>query len=108
MNNTIEDLSKVTTIPRVTLQKLIEQSEMCVCHDMLEQILNNENYICVDIMFGYLYINMDEDNVKFKFVPSAQFEDMIVDTINTKRSPLINAVESALSTKIMKVYKDLF
>ena len=108
MNNMIEDISKITTIPRVTLQKLLEKSEMCICHDILEQILRNETYICVDILFGELYLNIDNDQVKFKFIPSSQFEDMLVETINNKTSPLITAVEDGLSTKIMNVYKELF
>ena len=53
-------------------------------------------------------MNLEEDSVKFRFKPSSQFSDMIVSTINSKESPLINMVEDALAEKINNVYKDLF
>lgn len=108
MSNAIEDLSKITTIPRTTLQKLVEKAEACACHELLEQILSDESEISVDILFGNLYISIEDDSVKFRFEPSSQFSDMIVSTVTTKESPLINMVEEALSTKINNVYKDLF
>ena len=108
MNNTIEDISKVTTVPRITLQKLLEKSEMCVCHNILEQILRGETYICTDILFGELHLNIDDNEVKFKFIPSSQFEDMLVKTISEQRSPLITAVEDGLAENLLNVYKELF
>ncbi len=105
--NTIKDVSKITNIPYKYLDRLMLNLERCICHSTLENY-NDRNHITeCNIGIGTLVIGVTEDEVQYKFIPSHSFEEMMVNTIETKQSPLINAAEELLDSKIKQVYKEL-
>ena len=107
MNSLVKDLSTITTIPEATLSALIDKSTNILCHNVLESILKNENHIDLDIGIGTLHIAVEQDSIKYKFIPYKKLERAIIQAVETKESPLVNSLESLLSEKIQKAYKEL-
>ena len=60
-----------------------------------------------DLEFGKLQILIESDTIRYKFVPSKEFESMLINTINSKESPLIKALEDTMTEKIISTYKEL-
>ena len=54
-------------------------------------------------------INAQEkvNEVKYKFIPSAELNKVVIDTINNKLNLLEDTLEKSLVEKVTKVYKDL-
>lgn len=54
MYNLSEDLSNLTTIPTSALSKLSDKSVFCICNDVEESILKEENVADIDLGIGTL------------------------------------------------------
>lgn len=79
-----------------------------ICED-IKETLNDKETICeVDIEIGKILINLEDDCVRYKFIPSQKLERSIVSTIVDGKSPLQVEVEDKLQKRIMNVYKELF
>lgn len=103
----INDLARITTISVLTLKKLFNNLSMCICHRVLENYLDKKIDTVVDIGIGKLAISMESDCIFYKFIPSQKFESMLVETINTKTSPLVAYAEDILISKVKNAYKEL-
>lgn len=108
MINLTTDLATLTSIPKASLDKLVEKSHWCICHSVEEGILNNNNIIEMNIGIGVLYIKLEENDVRYKFIPSPSLEECVRDTVVNRTNPLINITEKALVTRIVNTYKDIF
>lgn len=105
--NLISDLAILTTIPESNLKKLCNLSKDIISHDVLECIKNNEQICEVDIGIGNLLINLQEESLSFKFIPSKSLQDCLLETIQSKESSLTKNVEKILTDKIIFAYKNL-
>ena len=103
----IDDLAKITTIPVFTLKKLCTNMILCICHKVLENYQNKETDTSADIGIGKLNISIQDNEVLYKFVPSYKFEQLLIETLKTKQSPLITKAEEILVTKVTNTYKEL-
>ena len=108
MSKLTEDMSVLTTIPDHTLKKLLEKAKLSICHSLLESYLAGDEDIKADIGIGNLVIKVSEDSIKYRFVPYPTFEEAVQDTITNKCSPLNQALEDAITSRLEKVYKELF
>ena len=54
-----------------------------------------------------MHIRIEDENIKFKFIPSSKLENGIKYAITSGESPLINKVELLLKDRICNTYKDL-
>lgn len=107
MVNILKDISTVTTIPYATLIKLSDVSELCICHAIEESLLKGGEFTSIFVGIGTLNIKATDEEIKYKFIPSAKFEESVKQTVLTRESPLINKVEEKLKDKVMNVYKEL-
>ena len=105
--NLIDKTSKLTTIDSKDLKKLVETSEFIMCDALEDSLLANENCLEVDLDFGTLFIVFDAGTLRFKFRPSAKFEEELISTIVNKQNCLKLALEASLSKKLIQTYKDL-
>lgn len=103
----IEDLARITTIPVFTLKKLFNNLCFCICHKVLENYLEKNLDTCVNIGIGKLSISIIDGQILYKFIPSQKFEQILIDTIKNKQSPLVNKTEDILIDKIITTYKEL-
>lgn len=109
-NNTIKDLSDITSIPYTLLCKLVNNLEDIICHDVKESLQESgTNSITeVNIGIGKLFIYITEEEVTYRFIPSFSFENKLVNMINNNEDPMITELEESLKEKIVNRYKDLF
>ena len=69
MYNVSEDLSTITTIPKNSIDKLFEKEEWCICQNIEEQLGNKDVLTEIHIGIGYLSILLEDNTIKYKFVP---------------------------------------
>lgn len=107
MNSVIEKEEILTTIPEKTLRRLVDIQEY-IMNDMIEDTMTRgETETTIDVGFGNLIIRFDDNTLRFKFVPSAKFEESLVNTIVNKENVLKLTLEKTLVDRITHVYKDL-
>ena len=102
-----QDVSAVTGISRLTVDNIIEKIHACVGHSVYESTVRNESLTEIDIGIGMLYIKLEDNQVKYKFLPSDKLSQIITFTVLNKESPLILDAEKALKTRVEKTYKEL-
>lgn len=61
----------------------------------------------IDIGIGSLYIQKNTDGIKYKFVPSGDFESILINSIKSEKQPVVEGLESEISKIILHAYKDL-
>ena len=106
MNKVLEDLNVLTTIPLTALQDLRDQGIDCIAHSVLENILSENPLTELDIGIGILYIKLEDESIKYRFIPSKKLEDTVAFTVLTKQSPVVSRAETALKEKVESTYKN--
>ena len=107
MTKLIEDLATLTTISQNALVNLNEKSYSCICHSVYESIVEGNPLTEIDLGIGILYIKCEEDQIKYKFIPSKKLEENVTFTVKKKVSPLVFEVETSLKDRIESTYKNL-
>ncbi len=105
--NVISNLSSLTLVDDPLLQKMVMLSEDCICDYLLEGIQKEEDVIEVDIGIGILYLNIVDEELNYKFVPSKRFENKLKKTAYLEASPLVAKLEKSLDKKFTNAYKEL-
>lgn len=108
MHNLIEDVSTLTTIGKYNLESLVDIVTSIISHDVVEDIKTQQPITSVDVGIGVLHITIQDDVLRYKFVPSRKLENCIRTTYISGESDLLTKVDEALGNRIMKTYKDLF
>lgn len=103
----IELVSKLTTIPEKNLTRLQDIYELVICDSVEDSIMNGDEYSRIDLGYGILDIKFEDNSLKFRFRPSAKFEEELIDTVVNKHNSLTRAIETSLVNKIVQTYKDL-
>lgn len=103
----LQDLSIITTIPNNSLVQLAKKSELVICNALAESYELNEDITAIDIGMGTLYIKVESNKVLYQFKPALHFEKMILETVKSHDSPLIDKLEEGIKNRIISVYKDL-
>ena len=60
----ISDISKITTIPGRTMDKLISKMDWCICDAVEESIIKGNELTIVNIGMGLLYISTENSQVQ--------------------------------------------
>lgn len=106
--NIVNDLSNLTNVPALTLEKLLNMCVYCIASDVTDIVSSNDNELYIDLIFGKLKITLvDNSEIKYKFIPSKELESQVVDTLFSKEKPLTKVLEQSLVDKIMRTYKDI-
>lgn len=106
--NIIQDVSVLTTIQKLSIDRLCSQIIKCICYDVCEARLQGINDLCLDIGIGNLFIRIDDDSVLYRFEPSYVLDDEIINSIKSGKNPVIDDIEESLLKKINMTYKELF
>lgn len=102
-----ENLSKLTTIPSESINKLSKYINLIHSNNALESLLSGSDIIEVDIFEGKLIMKLDEDTLHYKFIPSDEFNKLMVDTITNKQSKLVTALSDRVKNTLINWRKDL-
>ena len=103
----IDNVSTLTTINKRNLNKLIDIAIYSINDSIEESLLSQETTADLDIGIGELYIQFIENELKFKFIPSAKLRESIIDTIKNNHSSLEYVLENNLVDKITHIYKEI-
>ena len=105
--NLKEDLSALTSINEIYVKKIFDKLKWCICDGVEEAIKSEESELECDLGFGKIVINITDDTIKYKFIPSVEFNQAVVDTVVGEKNVLEDALEKSLVSKVTKLYKDL-
>lgn len=104
----LEDkLSILTGIPKRSLVHLHEYLDCIHSQDIVTDLLQNNDVISIELFEGTLNLCIIDDNVHYKFVPSNEFNNMVVKSIINKESILIEKVSDSLKKALSTTYKDI-
>ena len=104
--NLNKDIASLTTIPESSLARLSEKVEWCIVNALQEALISKEISTTIDLGYGTLIIGIDEDVVKYKFMPSKNLEVGIKNIVEIGENVLVKNVDKCLVNKITRVYKD--
>lgn len=108
MSNIVQDISTLTTLPVSGVEDLLEIIVDCICHDVLEGKLNNDELVSISLgKIGKILISLSDSELRYKFIPSKYLEDNLIMTLNNNESSLEKRLEQCLDKRIMSAYKDL-
>ena len=107
MSNLIDDLVKVTTIQKATLDRLCNISIDCIGHSLYESICDSEDITEIALGIGTLLIKMGGNEISYKFIPNSKLESTLINVAQKNESPLTKSIEKSIVDKIEKTYKDL-
>ena len=106
--NIEEKVQKLTTIEDATLKRLNNLVECCIVDAVYESVLANDDCVEVDLDFCKIIISKSNNELRYKFVPSAKLEENIVKAIKEKKNSLDDIVLDKLKSSLLSTYKDLF
>lgn len=104
MNSLTNDLSKITTIPELTLNKLSDKAQMCIAHAALNL---GDDPVSIDIGIGTLTIGNRCGEIRYKFIPSKSLEQAVSQAVSGYDS-LTMTCEQILVDRIINTYKTMF
>ena len=107
MSKLVEDLSKLTFINEARLEHLGKITASCICEEFTETILAEKTIMDYDIEIGRLIIGIQNDEIKYKFIPSETLKNSLASSLKGKRNSLEVKVEKSLVSCIENTYKDL-
>lgn len=108
MINLAKDLSDLTSIPEKYLNK-INTSKLYIINDGVYNSIKSSK--CVeefDIGIGTLVIGVEDNLIKYKFIPSNELDNSLKSTIKSNKNILELSLEKSLVNKVSELYKDLF
>lgn len=101
------DLAALTGLSILSVEKLVEKADYAICHAVQEAQLDKSNTAEIDIGIGILYIRLEADSIKYKFIPSDKLESNVRATVLYKESLLTHKLEESLKHRIERSYKEL-
>lgn len=107
MRNLSKDLSALSTMQENDIEKLIYLSKLIISHNIYEDIILHNKVSEIDIGIGKLLIQLNKNEIEYKFIPHKDTEKTIVTTITKEKDFLASTIENKIYTKIKKAYKDL-
>ena len=108
MINLIDDVSVLTNIPSKLLEKIKKCEEYSIVENITELNSEKEKFIDLDLGIGTLSILVDDNVIKYKFIPSSSLDEEILSAIKYKKNILDLKLENSLQQKIEQTYRDLF
>lgn len=105
--NLSADLEVVTSVSKSLLKKFVSPAIYCIGHAVAETLQEKQTITTVDIGIGKLVINIQGDQLLYRFTPSKDLEACLVNTVVSGCSPIAEKLDTTLQGKIEKVYKEL-
>lgn len=107
MNNIIEDVSKLTSISKDNLEKLVKLSVYSILETISEDKLQDKDVSEVDIGLGKLYIRYSGGELTYKFIPSEFLLDETLKTLRNDKNTFEVEIEDNIVNRVTKLYKEI-
>lgn len=108
MIDIIKDTSILTTIPEKSIKKILDKMVYSINEAVAEARITGEQMVEMDIGIGFLYIQLEDDSIRYRFIPSERLEETVKNTFISKQNLLEDVLDASLVNKIKNIYKDLF
>lgn len=105
--NLLQDLSTITTVPIDIFNKLNIKAVWCISDNFYESIINKDEITSIDIGIGQLLIKLDNEQIKYKFIPSKILDDTLKSTYKDKKSKLQYQLDRSIIKNLTQTYKDI-
>lgn len=102
-----DDLKTLTNISSDVIDKLVNKILYIICDDVLDTHLNNNTVTDIDTGIGVLSICVDNNQIKYRFIPSTLVESAVKNTIVDLKSPVKERASKTLASKINEIYEEL-
>lgn len=102
-----DDLKTLTNISSDVIDKLVNKILYIICDDVLDTHLNNNTVTDIDTGIGVLSICVDNNQIKYRFIPSTIVESAVKNTIVDLKSPVKERASKTLASKINEIYEEL-
>ena len=100
-------LSDLTIIPEKDLKKLTSYIDAVHSHDVATQLVDDNTVFELNTFEGSLFITLEDDVLKYKFIPNENFAKIIKATLITKKSLLIERMSEKLKESLVHRRKEL-
>lgn len=107
MNNAIEDVSKLTSINKENLDKLVKLEIYSIIETVTEDKLVGKDVSEIDIGLGSLYVRTSGGMLTFKFIPSETLLSETVKAIKNGKNTFEVDIEDTLVSRVTKLYKEI-
>lgn len=107
MSDLNKDISLFTGLSEDNLSYIENIIEDIICEDVYESVLNHESVTEINIGYGILYIKLEDNNVKYKFIPNKNLIDNINNIFKNKEYTFKSKINKTLTDRITKTYKEL-
>ena len=104
MRELSKEVSDLTKVPEDLLYALQKNATYCIGHTVFEETMYGKLLTEIDIGIGTLFIKTEENQVKYKFIPSKSLEESVNQAVQ-KRSPIAIKVYEKLKEKLEATFK---
>ena len=106
--NVSDKIQKLTTIDESTLKRLSDLVANVFVDAVYESVLADDSSVEINLDFCTIKVLRSNNELRYKFVPSAKLEENIIRAIKEKKSSLDDMVLDKLKSSLLSTYKDLF
>ena len=103
-----KDLSTLTNIPERYYDKIENNLKYIIIDGISDAIISNEDVVEFNLGIGSLLVGIEDNVVKYKFIPSEIFENDLKSKVKYGQNLLKDKLEDSLVDRITSLYKDLF
>lgn len=108
MINIVKDTAVLTTIPEKAIKKIVDKMIYSINEAVVEARISGETDIELEIGLGTLLIKLEDDSIKYKFIPGDKLEESVKNSFINKQNLLEDVLDASLVNKLTNIYKDLF
>ena len=102
-----DDIAILTNVSKTNIEEIVKLIEKNIAHSVIEQKLSNE-FDYIDVGIGSLKISVDNNELRYSFIPSESLNNRIINSIKSNKSPIIEDLDKSVIHRIKKAYKELF
>ncbi len=103
----IEKCSALSGVSIKALNKLKNYINMIHSDDVYLDLQDGKNVIELETLEGTILIKCSKDEIKYKFIPSADFNKLIANTVETKTSGLVKSLDNSVINAMSNIYENL-
>lgn len=89
-------------ISKAGIDQLVQHAVSIISSELQYKFnIQHENFFCIDIGIGSLWIQILKEDIAWKFIPSETLENTIKDSIKNKSDILVSELEQKLNTTLL-------
>ena len=103
----IEKSSALSGVSIKALSKLKNYINMIHSDDIYLDMRDGKSVFEIDTFEGTILIKHENNEIKYKFIPSAEFNKLVANTIETRTSSLVKSLDSSVVNAMSNIYENL-